>query len=111
MSRCNECQFDPCRCEDLASRQPPGLAGNSSCWNEHWSDALACHPKQIPAMMERNKRHGVVGIEYHPEDGRAHGNRMAIRDLCHLEGVHNRDGGYGDDHATDSPLDFSVDRE
>ena len=69
------------------------------------SDAMAVHPSQIEAIMARNKKHGVQGVSYDPADGRAIlADRGARRDLMRLEGVHDNEGGYGDDHAA-SPQD------
>lgn len=103
MKRCKTCQFLPCRCADLASRQPP-RGHTSGCWPMK-SDAMAVHPDDIPAALERNKRHGVAGVTYDPKDGRAIlADRGARRDLMKLEGVHDKNGGYGDDHAGSSPL-------
>jgi hypothetical protein len=105
MNRCETCHCSPCRCDMFAEGRPPGLAGNtSSAWPQK-SDAMACHPSQIPAMLERNKRHGVTGVGYDPEDGRAIlSDRAARRDLMALEGYHDNNGGFGDDHAGESPL-------
>ena len=77
----------------------PALGGNtSSCWPLK-SDAMAVHPSQIKEAMERNKKHGVVGVSYDPKDGRAIlADRGARRDLMKLEGFHDKSGGYGDDH-------------
>ena len=62
------------------------------------SDALAVHPDQIPEVMARNKKHGVH-VEYDPKDGRAIlKDRGQRRDLMRIEGFHDNNGGYGDDH-------------
>ncbi len=86
----------------------PLRAQTSTCWPMK-SDALAVHPKQIKAVRERNKKHGLH-IEY-ARDGRPIlQDRGQRRDLMKIEGVHDRNGGYGDDHAThggylDDPAD------
>ncbi len=74
------------------------LNGHSpACW-PMLSDALAVHPKQIPAVMERNKQHGLH-VEYNPTDGRpVLMDRGMRRDLMKLEAIHDNNGGYGDDH-------------
>lgn len=60
------------------------------------SDALAVHPKQIPAVMERNARHGLH-IDYNPEDGRPIlRDRAQRRQLMKLDKAHDNNGGYGD---------------
>lgn len=101
--RCRTCHFAPCRCEDLAAKYM-GRSNTPTCWPMK-SDALACHPEQIPAMLERNKKHGVTGVTYDPVDGRAvFADRGARRMLMALEGVHDKRGGYGDDHAGESPI-------
>lgn len=82
---------------------PPQVA-SASGWPMK-SDALAVHPSQIAEVMERNKRHGITGVSYDPKDGRAIlADRGARRDLMALEGIHDKQGGYGDDHAGESPL-------
>lgn len=63
--------------------------------NPKLSDALKVHPRQIPAAMARDKRHGVP-TDYHPDGrpiitSRAHQKRL-IKSL----GYFNQDGGYGD---------------
>jgi hypothetical protein len=60
------------------------------------SDALACHPLQIPEIMARNAKHGLH-VEYNAEDGRPilrdRGQRRA---LLKIEGMIDRQGGYSD---------------
>lgn len=82
----------------------PMLAGNTSSAWPLKSDALAVHPTQIAAAMERNKKHGVTGVTYDPKDGRAiFADRGARRALMRLENVHDKSGGYGDDHHIEGP--------
>lgn len=70
----------------------------STCW-PMLSDAMAVHPDQIPAAMKRNKAHGLGNIEYEPSTGRPIlKDRGMRRDLMKLECVHDKHGGYGDDH-------------
>ncbi len=78
----------------------PMLGGNTTvCWPQK-SDAMACHPSQIPAIMARNKKHGLH-VEYNAADGRPIlKDRGQRRDLMKLEGFHDNSGGYGDDHHT-----------
>ena len=98
---CKTCHFNTCRCEDLQA----GYMGfvSSAGWPMK-SDALAVHPDQIPEAMERNKKHGIEGVSY-LKDGRAVlDSRKARQRLMALEGVHDNNGGYGDDHAGQSPL-------
>ena len=76
--------------------EPP--AGPSPSGWPMLSDALAVHPKQIQEVMDRNARHGLH-VEYNTEDGRALlADRGQRRDLMRLEGFHDNEGGYGDDH-------------
>lgn len=80
---------------------PEGEAGSSLCgWKRPiLSDALAVHPEQIQEAMERDRRYGIAS-EYAP-DG-----RMILRDRKQRQrvmqslGLHDKNGGYGDDHAT-----------
>lgn len=91
---------------DEANRQvraalPQVSSVDRSEGNRPWSkailsDALAVHPEQIPEVMERNRKHGLE-IEYNTEDGRpVLLSRDQRRRLMKIEGVHDRDGGYGD---------------
>ncbi len=75
----------------------------SSCWPMN-SDAMGCHPDQIPEIMERNKRHGITGVSYAPDGTAILADRGARKNLMALEGVHDKSGGYGDDHARESPI-------
>lgn len=64
--------------------------------------SLSCHPSQVAAIRERNKRHGITDIEY-DNDGTCWAlSRAGRQKLLALEGVHDKDGGYGDDHASNS---------
>ena len=72
------------------------------------SDAMAVNTSQIPAAMERNRKAGITGVSYDPKDGTAIiSSRGARRDLMRVMGVHDRNGGYGDDHATTDFVDSS----
>lgn len=85
--------------EMLAEGQPPALGGNTpACWPMK-SEAMAVHPDQIPEALARNKRHGISGVSYDRLGRAVLADRRARRDLMRLEGVHDNQGGYGDDHA------------
>ncbi len=89
----------------FAEQKPPGTGGNTpSCWPMK-SEALAVHPDQIPEALARNKRHGIQGVSYDRLGRAVLADRGARRDLMRLEGVHDNQGGYGDDHATATPQD------
>jgi hypothetical protein len=75
----------------------------ASCWPLK-SEALACHPGQITEIIERNRRHGVTGVSYNKDGTAILADRGARRDLMALEGVHDKSGGYGDDHSKSSPI-------
>ena len=68
--------------------------GTKTCWPMR-SEALACHPNQIPAIMERDRKHGVPTRR--DKVGRpiltSRGHRRA---LMRLEKMHDKHGGYGD---------------
>ena len=72
------------------------------------SDALGVGTKDIPAWMEIYRKAGITGISHDPKDGTAilYG-RASRRDVMKLRGVHDRNGGYGDDHATTDFVDSS----
>jgi hypothetical protein len=76
----------------------------SACWPMK-SLALSCHPSQVAAITARNKQHGITGVTYEKDGTCIIADRGARRDLMRLEGKHDKQGGYGDDHAsTTSPL-------
>lgn len=78
---------------------PPEPGPVSSKKGRAWpmlSDALACHPDQVDAMNERNARSGI-SVTYDRTDGRAIiPDRAERRKLLKREGLHDRNGGYGD---------------
>lgn len=89
--------------EEFEAAFPPKeigeTTGHSTAWsNGIESDALAVHPSQIKEAMARNKRHGLH-VEYLPDGRPKLTDRGQRRDLMRLEQVHDRNGGYGDDHA------------
>lgn len=68
--------------------------GTKTCW-PMVSDGLACHPDQIPEIMERDKRNGVPTAR----DGQGRPiltSRGHRRELLRLEGFHDKHAGYGD---------------
>lgn len=83
---------------------PPLIGHTPSCW-PMTSTALGVHPSQVKEAMERNKAHGITGVSYDEDGDAILSDRGARRDLMRLEGFHDRNGGYGDDHATSSPQD------
>ncbi len=86
--------------EEFEAAFPPKELGASSGHSTAWSnglesDALAVHPKQIEAVMARNKKHGL-NVEYLPDGRPKLTDRGQRRDLMRLEGFHDNQGGYGD---------------
>ncbi len=77
----------------------PAIGGNSSSGWPMVSEALAVNPKQIKKVMERNRKHNLH-INYDIEGRPVLQDRGQRRDLMRIEGAHDQDGGYGDDHAT-----------
>lgn len=81
------------------------MAKSGRCSLRGWSrpiqsDALAVHPSDIAAVMERNRARDLH-VEYNPEDGRPIlTSREERRKLMKIEKMHDRNGGYGDDHNT-----------
>lgn len=105
MTRCKDCHCAPCRCDMFAEQRPPGGAAPAT-WGTAaplHSESLAVHPSQIKEAMERNKKHGLGHVKYDKQGRPILTDRGMKRDLMRLEGVHDKDGGYGDDHATASP--------
>lgn len=93
-SRCDECHFDPCRCEDLASGQAFGMANTPSCWPQR-SLALSVHSRQVEKARERAKRHNL-GVEYLNDGTAIIADRAERKRLLKLEGMHDNEGSYGD---------------
>ncbi len=81
----------------------PTRGQTASCWPMK-SDGMACHPEQISEIMARNKRHGITGVSYDSDGTAVLADRGARRDLMALEGCHDKQGGYGDDHSKESPI-------
>lgn len=75
----------------------PGLPMSSMAWSRpQESDALAVHPSQVDEANERNRRRGC-SVTYRRDDGRAIvPDRGERKKLLKIEGMHDRDGGYGD---------------
>ncbi len=86
---------------DLAVPDAPKAQEGAAPGNRPWtrpilSDALAVHPDQVDEVMARNREHGLE-IEYEREFGRPIlKDRDQRRRLMKIEGVHDRNGGYGD---------------
>lgn len=71
------------------------LAGQSpGCW-PMVSRALQVHPRQIPAVLERNRRAGI-NVEYQPDGQPVLTDRGKRRELLRVERKHDNNGGYGD---------------
>ena len=100
--RCKTCGFAPCRCLDLEAGYM-GRSNTPECWPMK-SEALACHPRQVEAIMARNKKHGITGVHYEKDGTCVISDRKARKELLALEGLHDNHGGYGDDHGRKSPL-------
>lgn len=77
------------------------LEGNGDCitaWKRPiLSDALAVHRSQIAEVSELYRQQGV-NVD-HLEDGRpVIRDRGQRREMMRIRGVHDNNGGYGDDH-------------
>jgi hypothetical protein len=59
------------------------------------SDALAVHPSQLDEVRERNRKQGLE-VDYAPDGRPLLKDRDQRKRLLRIEGVHDRDGGYGD---------------
>ena len=78
----------------LAAPDEMLAAHGSTTWPMK-SEALACHPDQIPEIMERDRQHGVPTRR--DRTGRPVLTSQAHRQaLMKLEGVHDKNGCYGD---------------
>lgn len=103
MARCKRCRFLPCRCKDL--RDGLAYSGVEKCRasNPKESLALKVHRKQIPAAMERARKHGVP-TNYTADGKPIITSRAHQKALLKLENsfkpkedhLFNQDGGYGD---------------
>ena len=100
-------EVDEAEFEAVCEAERPKYDVSSGDGNRPWSkpiqsDALAVHPKQIKAVMDRNARHGLH-IDYNGEDGRPIlKDRDQRKRLIQVEREHaipklvDHDGGYGD---------------
>lgn len=87
--------------------RPPMLSGNTpSCWPMK-SDSMAVHPKQIPEVMERNRKHGIY-VDYDPVDGRpilpdrrTRTRLMKLTNTVVPGGVRDNSGGYDECFTSD----------
>lgn len=60
------------------------------------SDALGCHPDQIPEMQQAYAKQGV-DVNFDKDTGQAIlRDRSHRRDVMRVAGIHDRDAGYGD---------------
>lgn len=82
-------------CEMFETGQVPG-GHHTTTWPQNMGDSLGVHPDQIPEAMERNKRHGVTGVTYNADGEPLVADRGARKKLLRVEGVHDKQGGYGD---------------
>lgn len=77
--------------------KPIGVPAVEATWVKPIeSEAMACTVRQIPAMMERNAKHGLR-VDYNPQTGAPIlTSRAERRRLMRIEGLIDRQGGYGD---------------
>jgi len=69
-------------------------ASSVTLWNKPVvSNALACHPDQIPEIMERNRKAGV-NIDYNSEGQPILRSSRDKLNLMRVENCHDRDGAY-----------------
>ena len=66
-----------------------------------YSDALGVHPAQIERAMALDRAHGVSS-EYLADGRMVLRNREERRKVMGYLGLHDNNGGYGDDHAATS---------
>ena len=117
--RCEACQCRPCCCAEMARRGHVCYFAGRECWCGRTGDdglstprgqwplesvALSCHPSQVEAITARNKKHGITGVEYKADGTCVISTPRAQTQLCKLEGVHNRAGGYAETYSGQSPI-------
>lgn len=92
--------------------RPLGGGESITAWKRPLrSDALGCNTCDIPAWMEVYRKHGITVVSHDPVTGEAILNdRGARRDVMELRGMHDRNGGYGDDHAKTDFIDSTDDK-
>ncbi len=100
--RCRTCHFCPCRCADLAGSYAP-MAYGKKTWPMR-SQGMGCHPEQVEAMLERNKKHGITGVTYDKHGDAIISTPKAKAQLMKLEGHFDKNGGYGDTYEGKSSL-------
>jgi hypothetical protein len=88
-----------CRaCGKKASRDYRGFMARKSAdpWHDHYSDAAAVHPEQIPEMQAHLKRATGKYYEF-DHDGRPRFDSRASRSAyLRANGMFDRDAGYSD---------------
>lgn len=77
----------------------------TGCWPMK-SQALAVHPEQIAEAHERNRKAGITGVEYLKDGTAVIADRGARKNLMKLEGVVDKEAGYGDTYAGSSSLPY-----
>lgn len=92
--------------------RPIGTGDGLMGWKKQWrSDSLGCNIEDIPAWMEIYRKAGITGVSYDHQTGELLADdRGARRDVMKLRGRHDRQGGYGDDHATTDFVNLDDDK-
>jgi hypothetical protein len=93
-----------------------GGNGNRPWTKPIHSEALAVHPRQIKDVLARNAKYGL-NVEYDKKGRPILRDRKQRQRLLQIEGLIDRNAGYGDDHApspqsprpdtSGGPVDFS----
>ena len=86
--------------------RPLGSGEGITAWKRPVrSLGMGVHTSQIDEAYERNRKAGITGVTYDRETGEAiiH-DRHARKQLMRVNGVFDRDGGYGDDNP---PSEFT----
>lgn len=86
--------------EEFNKRFPPKplgvpLIASPAIWQGFESLALAVHPDQVAEATERNRRHGC-SVTYAADGTALIPDRKERARLMKIEGMHDREGGYGD---------------
>lgn len=104
--KCSNCNLTVCLypwlCEMVIAGQPPASYGKGT-WPMK-SQAMACHPEQIQEMMTRNAQHGITGVSYDATGDAIISSPREKAKLMKLEGLRDRNGGYGDTYEGKSSI-------
>ncbi len=95
LDRAHEAKLAAYRALADATVHPCTVGASLVGWKPVVSDALACHPDEIPEAMARDRQHGIT-TEYLPDGRAVLSSRSHRKAMMKSLGMHDNEGGYGD---------------